>query len=575
MKYKCMSGLLGQHKVIVCAAALAMAVMAVIVSTGARAQDIRVTVDGELVQFQDLGPQQVNGRTLVPVRGVLEKLGANVSYNSATRGVVASTPTIDIQLTIGSTIAIVNANNVTLDVPAQTINDHTFVPLRFLGEALGAEINWDPATRTVIIKTKRGERRHDDSDRGHREHLPPPPEGPAPVINSFAQTSSRWLRSGAAVETVLEGTPGGQAMFRIPGIVEDVPMRETAPGHYVGSWQVPIDKPIRLKSAAVIGSLNIGTRTAPLIQAGETVSIDTIPPIIRDTAPEDQANVNDPRPTISAAFQDDGSGIERGKVRLNINGQDVTGNATVTRDFITYRPDSPLQAGVQQIELSVANAAGNRTQAHWAFNEQSRVADGIKSVSDNADHALQPGDTIRAELQATPGGRAWISSGSIHNVPMREDQPGHYVAEYTIRKGDDVADRPIAFHLVTPDGQKFEQVSRHLLRIATGKPSPPQVISPGAGEAPTNPLVISGRSSRNARVQIRVDYKNRVLGVFALQGTAAEVIVPTDGNGNWQTGPINLGRVLSNKGVEYTITATAINGVGEFSEPTIVTIRVQ
>ncbi len=539
------------------------------------AQEIRVTIDGETVQFQDLGPQQINGRTMVPVRGVLEKLGANVSYNAVTQAVTASTPTIDIQLTIGSRNAIVNTNPVMLDVPAQTINDHTFVPLRFLGEALGANIKWDADTRTVIITTHRQERRADNSDRDRRERLPTQPRSPEPIISSFSQTSSPWLRAGANLEATMDGTPGGQAMFRIPGVIEDEPMREVSAGHYVGTWQVPNDSRVRIKAAAVIGSLSLGTKVAPLIQAGQKISIDTIAPAVRDLAPGNLANSTDPRPTISAAFDDEGSGIDRDKVHLIVNGRDVTGIATVTRDFITNKPEVNLQSGMQQIELRVVDSAGNRSESHWAFNELARIEDGIKSVSDNIDHVLQPGDTIHAEMLASPHGRASISSGSIQNVPMREEQPGRYIVDYTIRRGDDISDRPLAFHLEAPDGEKFEQMSRHSVRIATGKPNPPVIISPGSREFPANPLVISGNSSRNTRVHVRVDYRNKVLGLFALQGTAADTIVRTDGNGNWQSEPINLGRILSNHGVEYTISAIAVNGAGESSEPTILKIHSQ
>lgn len=539
------------------------------------AQDIRVTIDGELVQFQGLGPQQISGRTLVPVRGVLEKLGANVSYNAATQGVVASTPTIDIQLTIGSKNAVVNSHPVTLDVPAQTINDHTFVPLRFLGEALGANIRWDADSRTVVIITKRGDHRKDDADRDHHDRVPPVPQGPAPVITSFSQASGIWLHGGGNVVATMDGTPAGQAMFSIPGVLEEAPMREVSPGHYVGTWQVPGDARLRVRSAAVIGSLTIGTKAAPLIQAGATVSIDTVPPIVRDQAPENMANLNDPRPSISAAFDDDGSGIDKDRVHLLINGRDVTGGSTVTRDFIIYKPDAPLQAGLQQIELRVVDAAGNLNDSRWAFTELSRVAYGIKSVSDNVGRVLQPGDSIHAEMVASAGGQVSFSSGTIQNVPMREDRPGHYVADYTIRRGDDTAGRPLVFHLVLPNGQKFEQMSPHSVRIATGKPAPPIITSPGPGRALSNPLVISGTTSRNTRVHVRVDYVNKVLGVVALQGTAADLIVDADRNGNWQTAPINLVRILSNRGVEYTISATAINGAGELSPTTVLKVHAQ
>jgi hypothetical protein len=76
-------------------------------------------------------------------------------------------------------------------------------------------------------------------------------------------------------------------------------------------------------------------------------------------------------------------------------------------------------------------------------------------------------------------------------------------------------------------------------------------------------------------VHVRVDYVNKVLGVVALQGTAADLIVDADRNGNWQTAPINLVRILSNRGVEYTISATAVNGAGELSPTTVLKVHAQ
>ena len=546
------------------------------------AQGIGVTVNGDPVQFPGIGPQQIEGRTLVPVRGVLEKLGATVSFDNRTQTVIASTPKMDIQLKIGAKTAVVNGKEVRLDTPAQTIHDSTFVPLRFLGEALGADVSWDSATRTVRIITQ------DALNAGGGNPAPRPRERPiqpdrpiqrgngaAPVINSFTQNGGKWLRAGETLQATLEGTPHGEATFRIPGLVEDVPMRETQPGHYVGEWQVPQDKPLQLKAAAVIGSLKIGNRLAPLLQAGETVSVDAMPPHARDFAPGESANVNDPRPNISAVFEDQGSGIDRGSVHLLVNGRDVTAEATVTRDFISYKPADPLPAGAQQIELKIADVAGNRKDTRWTFMEQPRAAGGIKSVSDDVNHVLQPGDTMHVELNGTPGGKATFSVGNIQNVPMREVQPGHYTRDYTIRRGDDIADKPIAYHLVTPEGEKFEQASGRAVKVNTGKPTPPIVVSPGPNQAPSNPLVIRGTATPNSKVRVKVDYRNRVFGLVAVQGTAADTTVTTDKNGNWQTEPINIGGILGSKGVEYTISATAMNAADEKSDTTTTKFRIQ
>ncbi len=119
----------------------------------ASAQTIKVFVDGDKVHFEDVGPQQTDGRILVPVRGVLEKVGANVDWTPETQKVNCSSGDIDIVLHIGEKTAKVNGRLVQLDVPAQTIGGHTMVPLRFLSESLGAKVRWDGNEQTVFIMT--------------------------------------------------------------------------------------------------------------------------------------------------------------------------------------------------------------------------------------------------------------------------------------------------------------------------------------------------------------------------------------------------------------------------------------
>ena len=129
------------------------AVMSAFVGT-AYGQQIHVNVNGQPVVFENVGPQQINGRVLVPLRGVMEKLGAYVGYAAATRTVTATRGDIDLQLRIGDRTAQVNGKEIHLDVPATEYNGSTLVPLRFVGESLGAEVRWDATTQTVNIVTR-------------------------------------------------------------------------------------------------------------------------------------------------------------------------------------------------------------------------------------------------------------------------------------------------------------------------------------------------------------------------------------------------------------------------------------
>jgi hypothetical protein len=114
---------------------------------------IRVLVDDEPVKFVDQDPVMRGGRVLVPLRGVFEKMGANVVWNRSTNTVSATKGERTIKLPLNGTTATVGGQTVTLDAPAAVINGRALVPLRFLGESLGATVDWRATDSTVSIKS--------------------------------------------------------------------------------------------------------------------------------------------------------------------------------------------------------------------------------------------------------------------------------------------------------------------------------------------------------------------------------------------------------------------------------------
>ncbi len=83
-------------------------------------------------------------RTLVPVRLISETLGAKVDWDQPTKTVTITTDENEVVLILDTTAAIVNGEAKVLDVPATAFNESTYVPLRFIGEALGAEVQYIP-----------------------------------------------------------------------------------------------------------------------------------------------------------------------------------------------------------------------------------------------------------------------------------------------------------------------------------------------------------------------------------------------------------------------------------------------
>jgi len=119
----------------------------------AMAQGISVQVNGNPVAFNNAEPQYINGRVLVPLRGVFENMGAYVQWHPANRTVTAQRGSTDVTLRIGEKWASVDGKTTSLDVPAMILNGSTMVPIRFLSESLGAQVSWNDPSRTVLINT--------------------------------------------------------------------------------------------------------------------------------------------------------------------------------------------------------------------------------------------------------------------------------------------------------------------------------------------------------------------------------------------------------------------------------------
>ncbi len=114
--------------------------------------DITVYVNGSSVEF-DVKPQIIDGRTMVPVRAIFEVLGAVVEWDEATRTVVSSKADTTVRITIGEYKINKNGLDIAVDVPAQIVDSRTLVPVRAIAESYNCKVEWDEATRSVNVVT--------------------------------------------------------------------------------------------------------------------------------------------------------------------------------------------------------------------------------------------------------------------------------------------------------------------------------------------------------------------------------------------------------------------------------------
>jgi len=104
----------------------------------------------------DVAPIIIENRTMLPIRWIVEPLGAKVDWNATEKKVTISLKTTIIELWIGKSIAKINGRNTPIDSNNSKVvpiikNNRAFIPLRFISESLGCDVQWDGVTKIITI----------------------------------------------------------------------------------------------------------------------------------------------------------------------------------------------------------------------------------------------------------------------------------------------------------------------------------------------------------------------------------------------------------------------------------------
>ncbi|MBR0027982.1 MAG: copper amine oxidase N-terminal domain-containing protein, partial [Clostridia bacterium] len=151
-------------KIISLITAAAISVSCVAAASAARVEDIssalqndeiHIIYNDKAVEYEDAKPVNTDGRVMIPFRAALETMNADVDYDDATKTVTATKgdTTITFEL-LDDTIYIDNngeKSEITMDVPMLVEDGRTYVPVRFMSNALGMDVGWNGDNETVII----------------------------------------------------------------------------------------------------------------------------------------------------------------------------------------------------------------------------------------------------------------------------------------------------------------------------------------------------------------------------------------------------------------------------------------
>lgn len=129
-------------------------VLTTVFTSSVFANDVKVQYNFEEVVFENQGAVIIENRTLIPLRGVFDKMGYEITWEPNTKTATFTKGETVIEVTANTSIYKVNGEEKTMDVWAQIINSSMLVPLRAIGEATGATVDWQAETKTAIINEK-------------------------------------------------------------------------------------------------------------------------------------------------------------------------------------------------------------------------------------------------------------------------------------------------------------------------------------------------------------------------------------------------------------------------------------
>lgn len=415
----------------------------------ARAQaPLTVTVDGRPVDFGGAAPTQIGGRTLVPLRAIFEALGAQVDFsNGAIRARRGAT---NLSLALGSTAASVNGVPRTLEVPAQSVFGRTLVPLRFVGEALGAGVQFDSVTNQISITSPNA-----GADLGSGSGTGLPNE-PYTVPGAGAAVSGTLVKIDLTAPATITISQNG-ALKTYPLVQNPLALRQNSLA--ASASVAPVAqraRQIQLSGVSPAESLRLS-----LDNAGRVTKIIATATVIAarvQFAGEDQIILDDDRDTTLTLGPDirfiDAQGRASNDASSLAPGQSV--GLFISRDTKAIYQVSAFAPDFTASNIGVGNGASDPLTGGVTLPTAGTPQ--IQLVSHSAKAPLRAGSRLDVSVRATPGLRAAFSLGAkVQNVALTESptQPGVYLGSYTVKAGDDVLGGRVSARVLAASGAEF------------------------------------------------------------------------------------------------------------------------
>jgi murein DD-endopeptidase MepM/ murein hydrolase activator NlpD len=134
----------------------AIILMLLISVTTASAADLTIKIDNQNVVFTDsMGKPFIdeNNRTQVPLRVTMETFGCQVNWDGTNKIATVTKDNITVQAPIGKSYILKNGRQINNDTEAVIKNNRTYLPIRIVLEAFGAQVNWNNTSNTCTVNS--------------------------------------------------------------------------------------------------------------------------------------------------------------------------------------------------------------------------------------------------------------------------------------------------------------------------------------------------------------------------------------------------------------------------------------
>jgi hypothetical protein len=404
-------------------------------------REIALVLNGETLPTET-PPEVIDGRVLVPLRTIFDALGVPLVRSGHT--IALHVPLGDVVLTIGSASATFNDKPVDLGAHVVEVDGTTYVPLKFLKIALGANASYDAhEARVEILSALIG--------RATASEAPRTDGGM--TVNGIAQAID--LNSAPPSVTVTQGSDQTRTISVNSSAVIYIE-----------------DVTVHSQVKATLGDIHVGDQVAIILTKNGSVHE------IHDFYGSDNGTISAVSPI--AIVLHDGKVVQPARTtEVLLNGAPAHLTDLAVGDAVTVRRN-PLTKEIRQI---IGSRTASPTATAVPINGNVRIT----AFSFSATRPLHAGEGLDVNLEGTAGGHASFDIGDyLTGLEMREDAPGVYHGHFTIPDRFNINQVPVYGHLNLGGVESPRAEASGTLSAAT---TPPQIIevAPSPGQTVDNP----------------------------------------------------------------------------------------